>query len=180
MGVFDGLIIFEMANSHQGSVEHGLFRVLFIGPVRRAAQIGGPQSRLDGGEVALDGGPDALLGEQPVSPAWVHEPILAPQPEAQAVAVADLPTLVFHEHKEVAQVVGVLDGRPQVRLQHGAEGGLASGLTEPFNVADRFAGAALHDDGQPMFPAQPVRGGPDLLVIALGVAVVLLSGVCVD
>ena len=28
-----------------------------------------------------------------------------------------------------------------------------------------------------MLPAQPVRGGPDLLVVALGVAVVLLAGV---
>lgn len=28
-----------------------------------------------------------------------------------------------------------------------------------------------------MLPAQPVRGGPDLLVVALGVAVILLAGV---
>ncbi len=120
---------------------------------------------------------DALLGEQRVFPAWAHEPILSPQPEAQAIPVADLPPHVFHEHKEVAQVVGVLNGRPQVRLQHGAEGGLAPGLAEPFDVADRFARAALHDDGQPMLPAQPARGGPNLLVVALGIAVVLLSGV---
>ena len=103
-------------------------------------------SGLDVLQAALDGRPDALLGEQRIFPAWVHEPILATQAEAQAVAVADFPALVFHEHEEVPQVVGVLNGRPQVRLQHGAEGGLALGLAEPLDVADRLARTALHDD----------------------------------
>ena len=94
--------------------------------------------------------------------------------------MADLPALVFHEHKEVAQVVGVLDGRPQVRLQHGAEGGLALGLAEPFNVTHRLGRLALHDHGQPVLPAQPVRYRPDLAVVALGIAVVFLPGVGVD
>lgn len=35
MGVFDGLIIFEMANSHQGSVEHGLSIIREMGKVAR-------------------------------------------------------------------------------------------------------------------------------------------------
>ena len=89
----------------------------------------------------------------------------------------DLPALVFHEQEEVAQVVGVLDGVPQVRLQHGAEGELAPGLPEPLRIADRPGPLALQDDGQAMFPAQPVRDGPDLPVVTLGAAVVFLSGV---
>ena len=35
MGVFDGLIIFEMANSHQGSVEHVLSIIREMGKVAR-------------------------------------------------------------------------------------------------------------------------------------------------
>ncbi len=155
----------------------GIFWVLFVGLEGRPVNDGGPASGLDVLQAALDGRPDTVLGEQPIFPSGVHEPILSPQPEAQAVPVADLPPHVFHEHKEVAQVVGVLNGRPQIRLQHGAEGGLALGLAEPFDVADRLGGLTLHDDGQPMLPAQSVRGGPDLLVVALGVAVVLLPGV---
>ena len=90
----------------------GIFRIFFVGLVGWPVNDGGPASGLDVPQTALDGGPDALLGEQRIFPAWVHEPILATQAEAQAVAVADLPPHVFHEHKEVAQVVGVLNGRP--------------------------------------------------------------------
>ena len=158
----------------------GIFRIFFVGLVGWPVNDGGPASGLNVLQTALDRRPDALLGEQRIFPSGVHEPILSPQPEAQAVPVADLPPHVFHEHKEVAQVVGVLNGGPQIRLQHGAESGLSPGLAEPLNVADRLIGAALHDDRQPMLPAQPVRGGPDLPVVALGVAVILLSGVGVD
>ena len=158
----------------------GIFRVLFIGPVRRAAQVGGPQPRFDGGEVALDGSPDTLLSEQPVFPAWVHETVLSPQTEAQAVSVVDFVPHVLHQQVEMPQVVGAVNGSAQIRLQHGAEGGLALGLAQPLNVADRLGGLALHDHGQPVLPAQPVRYRPDLAVVALGVAVVLLARVSVD
>ena len=155
----------------------GIFRIFFVGLVGWPVNDGGPASGLDVLQPTLDGGPDALLGEQRIFPSGVHESVLSPQPEAQPVSVADLISHMFHEHKEVTKVVGVLNGRPQIRLQHGAEGGLALGLAEPFDVADRLGGLTLHDDGQPMLPAQSVRGGPDLLVVALGVAVVLLPGV---
>ena len=56
----------------------------------------------------------------------------------------------------MAQVVGILDGLPQIRLQQTAEGGLTSGLAEPFNVAHRFGGFPLHDYRETMLPAQPV------------------------
>ena len=59
------------------------------------------------------------------------------KPKAKPVAVADLPALVFHEHEEVAQVVSVLDSRVQIRFQHGAEGGLALGLAQPFDSLRR-------------------------------------------
>ena len=94
--------------------------------------------------------------------------------------MSDLPALVFHEQEEVAQVVGVLDGVPQVRLQHGAEGGLSPGLPEPLRITDRPGPLALQDNGQAVFPAQAVRDGPDLPVVALGIAVVLFAGICVD
>ena len=94
--------------------------------------------------------------------------------------MADLPAHVLHEHKEVAQVVGVLDGRPQVRLQHGTEGGLALALPQPFDVADGLGGSALHDNRQAVLPAETVRGGTELLVIGLGIAVVFSAGIRID
>lgn len=39
MGIFDGLIIFEMANSHQGSVEHGLSIIREMGKIARNFNI---------------------------------------------------------------------------------------------------------------------------------------------
>ena len=90
--------------------------------------------------------------------------------------MADLPAHVLHEHKEVAQVVGVLDGRPQVRLQHGAEGGLALALPQPFDIADGLGGSPLHDDRQAVLPAEAVRGGANLAVVASGVAVIFSAG----
>ena len=71
-----------------------------------------------------------------IFPAGDHEPLLASQPEAQPGAVPDLIAPVLHEQKEVSQVVGVLNGLPQIRLQHCPEGGLAPALPQPLNVAD--------------------------------------------
>ena len=122
---------------------------------------------LDFLQIAQDRGPNAVLGEQRIFPAWVHEPFLTPQTEAHTIAMVNLVPHMLYQHKEVTQVVGVLDSCPQVILQHGAEGGLAPGLAQPFDIADRLGGLALHDDGQPMLPAQPVRDTPDLAVILL-------------
>lgn len=87
---------------------------------------------------------------------------------------------MLHEQKEVAQIIGPFNGGTQVRLQHGAESGLALGLTEPLNVAHRLRGLALHNHGQPVLPAQPVRSGSDLVVVGLYIAVVLISSHGVD
>ena len=35
---------------------------------------------------------------------------------------------MLHNEEEVADIVGVLYGLPEIRLQHGAEGGLALSL----------------------------------------------------
>ena len=95
----------------------------------------------------MDRSLDALLSEPGVLPARDEEPLLAPETETQTVAMLDLPALVFHEQEEVAQVVGVLDGVPKIRFQHGAEGGLAPGLPEPLRIADRPGPLTLQDDG---------------------------------
>ena len=68
----------------------------------------------------------------------------------------DLIPLMLHEQKEVAEVVGVPDGIPQICLQHGAEGGLPFGLPQPFHIADGFGRLSRHDNGQAMLPAEPV------------------------
>ena len=116
----------------------------------------GTASGLDFLQIAQNSGIDAVLGEQRILPAWVHEPLLSPQSEAQTIAVVDLISAMLHQHEEVAQVVGVLDSCPQIRLQHRAEGGLALGLPQPFDVTDRLGRLAFHDDRQPMLPAQTV------------------------
>ncbi len=79
--------------------------------------------------------------------------------------MADFPAHVLHEHEGVTQVIGVLDSDPKVRFQHGAEGGLAFGLPQPFDVADGLRGLAFHNYGQSMLPAQPVRDRPNLAVV---------------
>ena len=68
----------------------------------------------------------------------------------------DLISLVLHDEEEVTDVVGILDSLPQICLQHGAEGGLAPALPQPLDVTDRLFSLALHDNGQAVFPAQPV------------------------
>lgn len=95
----------------------------------------------------MDRSSDALLSKQRFFSAWHHETILSPEAKAQTVSMLDLPALVFHEQEEVAQVVGVLDGVPKIRFQHGAEGGLAPGLPEPLRIADRPGPLTLQDDG---------------------------------
>ena len=98
----------------------------------------GPSARLDFREVALDRRPDTVLREQRVPSAWIPEALLPPQAEPKPAAMVDLITHVLHQQEKVAQVVGVLDGGPKVRLQQGAEGGLPLGLPQPFHIADRL------------------------------------------
>ena len=66
----------------------------------------------------------------------------------------DFVALMLHEQEEVAKIVRVGNRIAQVRFQHGTERRLTFGLTEPFNIADRFGGLSLHNDRQPMLPAE--------------------------
>ena len=127
-----------------------------VGSIDCPGQDGRPPPRFDGRQVPLDGGTDALLREQWIFPAGNEKTFLSPQAEAQPVPVADLIALVLHEQEEVAQIVCVLDGLPQIRLQHTAESGLILGPAEPFDVTYRFGGFPPHDHREAMFPAQPV------------------------
>ena len=96
---------------------------------------------------------------------------------------------MLHEQEKVTEIVRICNGVTQVRFQHGTERRLTFGLTEPFNIADRFGGLSLHNDRQPMLPAELIRNCANLLVVAFGVAVVFSPGhliyrienhVCVD
>ena len=107
-------------------------------------------------QVPFNGGADAVLGEQRIFPAGDHKPLLPFETEAEAIPVSDLIPFVLHDEEEVADVVGVLYGLPQIRLQHCPEGGLAFALPQPLDVTDRLFSVALHDDGQAVLPAQPV------------------------
>ena len=131
----------------------GMLPVRLIRQPRRQDR---PQSRFDLFQVALDGSTDSVLCEQRISPAGVLKSLLSTQAETEPAAMMDLIPLMLHEQEEVAEVVGVPDGIPQIRLQHRAEGGLPLGLAQPLNVADRPGRRALHDDGQSMLPAEPV------------------------
>lgn len=107
-------------------------------------------------QIPFNGGADTILGEQRILPAGDHKPLLPFEAKAEACAVLDLIPLVLHDEEEVTDIVGILNGLPQIRLQHGAEGRLAPALPQPLDVTDRLFSLALHDDGQAMFPAQPV------------------------
>ena len=48
----------------------------------------------------------------------------------------DLIALVLHDEEEVSDIVGILYGLPQIRLQHGAEGRLALALPQPLDITD--------------------------------------------
>ena len=131
----------------------GMLPVRLIRQPRRQDR---PQSRFDLFQVALDGSTDSVLCEQRISPAGVLKSLLSTQAETEPAAMMDLIPLMLHEQEEVAEVVGVPDGIPQICLQHGTEGGLPLGLAQPLNVADRPGRRALHDDGQSMLPAESV------------------------
>ena len=120
----------------------GVFRMLLIRLVLGPGNHHRPTASFNLRKVALDRGADTILGEQRVPPAGIQKSFLPSQAEAQPVAVVDLITHVFHEQEKVAEIVGVLNGRPQIRLQHGTECGLAFGLPQPFHIADGLGGCA--------------------------------------
>ena len=124
--------------------------------IRRPRRQDRPQPRFDLFQVALDGSTDSVLCEQRISPAGVLKSLLSTQAETEPAAMMDLIPLMLHEQEEVAEVIGVPDGIPQICLQQGTEGGLPLGLAQPLNVADRPGRCALHDDGQSILPAEPV------------------------
>ena len=99
-----------------------------------------PAISFDLRKVALDRGADTILGEQRIPSAGILESLLSPQAEAQLIAMADLIAHVLHEQEKVSEVIGILNGRPQIRFQHGAECGLALGLSQPLYIADGFGG----------------------------------------
>ena len=68
----------------------------------------------------------------------------------------DLVAFMLHKHKEVSEVVGVLDGITQIRFQHGTECRLALFLTQPLRIADSFLFIAFQNDAQTMRFAQPI------------------------
>ena len=76
------------------------------------------------------------------------------------------PDVVFllHQHKEVSEAGGALNGVGQIRLQHGAERRLSPQFPQPFDVAGRLAGIPLND-GQSVFPAQFIGAGANPFVI---------------
>ena len=123
-------------------------------------------------EIARDGALDVFFRICCVFALRIHETLLPAQSETETVAVVDLVALMLHEQEEVAEIVRVGNRIAQVRFQHGAERWLPFRLAEPFNIADRFGGLSLHNDRQPMLPAELIRNCANLLVVAFGVAVV--------
>ena len=125
---------------------------LIPGPVDDGRACAG----FDGIEVPFDGGADPGLGEQRIFPARHHEALLAPQTETEAIPMLDLISLVLHDEEEVTDIVGILYGLPQIRLQHGPESRLALALPQPLDVTNRFFCFTLHDNREAVFPTQPV------------------------
>ena len=59
----------------------------------------------------------------------------------------DLVSFMLHEQEKVTEIIRVGNRIAQVRFQHGTERRLTFGLTEPFNVADRFCTLSLKNYG---------------------------------
>ena len=123
-------------------------------------------------EITRNGAFNVFFRKRCILALWIHIAFLPAQSEAKPVAVVDFVALMLHEQEEVAKIVRVGNRIAQVRFQHGAERWLPFRLAEPFNIADRFGGLSLHNDRQPMLPAELIRNCANLLVVAFGVAVV--------
>ena len=98
-------------------------------------------------EIAHNGALDVFFRKRRVFALRIHIPLLPTQPKAKPVSVMDFVALMLHEQEEVAEIVRVGNGIAQVRFQHGTERRLTFGLTEPFNVADRFCTLSLKNYG---------------------------------
>ena len=134
----------------------GVFRVLLVGLVRLPVgncEIFAHENSI---QIAIDGSPNSILGILRILPFRVHEMCLPSELEAQAATVLDLIPLPLHEPEEVSDGVGVLDGCFQIGLQHGAVGGLAFTLTQPFNITHRLLPVTLDDDGEAVLPTRSV------------------------
>ena len=105
-------------------------------------------------QIARNDALDVFFRKRRVFALRIHIPLLPAQSETETVAVVDLVALMLHEQEEVAEIVRVGNRIAQVRFQHGAERWLPFRLAEPFNIADRFGGLSLHNDRQPMLPAE--------------------------
>ena len=82
---------------------------------------GGFPSGFDLLQIAQNGLLDTFFREIRISAFRTHEMFLPAQPKSKAFAVMDLIAPMLHEHKEVSEIVGVLDGIVQVRFEHRAE-----------------------------------------------------------
>ena len=131
----------------------GMLPIWLIRQTRRQDRT---QSRFDLFQVALDGNTDSVLCEQRISPAGILESLLPPQAKTQPITVVDLIAHVLHDQEKVAEIIGILNSRPQIRLQHGTKCRLPFGLPQPFHIADGFGRLSRHDNGQAMLPAEPV------------------------
>ena len=109
---------------------------------------------LDLCQIARNGAFNVFFRKRRVFALRIHKTLLPAQSKAQPVAVVDLVALMLQEQEEVAEIVRVGNGIAQVRFQHGAERWLPFGLAKPFDVTDRFGGLSLHNDRQPMLPAE--------------------------
>ena len=98
-------------------------------------------------QIARNGALDVFFRICCVFALRIHETLLPAQSETETVSVVDLVALMLHEEKKVAEIVRVGNRIAQLRFQHGAERWLTFGLTEPFNIADRFCTLALKNYG---------------------------------
>ena len=98
-------------------------------------------------EIARDGALDVFFRKCCVFAFRIHIPFLPAQTEAEPVSMMDLVSFMLHEQEKVTEIVRVCNGIAQVRFQHGTERRLTFGLTEPFNVADRFCTLSLKNYG---------------------------------
>ena len=141
---------------HIEGKEAGVLGMLSVGSIPWPLNDRRAMACLDLCQIPLNSSTDTILREQRVPSAGILEAFLAPQAEPQSAAMVDLIAHMLHQQEEVAQVVGVLDSGPKIRLQQGAEGRLSLGLPQPFHIADRLRRFPGQEDGQAMLPAEPV------------------------
>ena len=98
-------------------------------------------------EITRNGAFNVFFRKRRVFALRIHETLLPAQTESKPVAVVDLVALMLHEQEKVTEIVGIRNCVTLVRFQHGTERRLTFGLTEPFNIADRFCTLSLKNYG---------------------------------